>query len=162
VEREARTITVHRLDLVRFEKDILELDITCSKGTYIRALADDIGKTLGCGAHIAGLRRLQVGVFERAKMHTLEDLNKLLEQGFTALDQVLLPVDAGLSDWDEVRLSPDAAFYLRQGQAVFVPRSKTGVYVRLYDPPGVFLGIGLVLDDGRVAPKRLMNIVKMG
>ncbi|MCI0505245.1 MAG: tRNA pseudouridine(55) synthase TruB [Gammaproteobacteria bacterium] len=162
VEREARTITVHRLELVRFEKDMLELDISCSKGTYIRALADDIGKTLGCGAHIAGLRRLQVGVFENAKMFTPEELNKLQEQGFTALDQALLPVDAGLGDWDDVRLSPDAAFYLRQGQAVFIPRLKIGGYVRLYDSAGVFLGIGLVLDDGRVAPKRLMSMLKMG
>jgi len=162
VEREARTITVHRLDLIRFENDSLELDISCSKGTYIRALADDIGKALGCGAHIAALRRLQVGAFEGVKMHTLEQLNKLSEQGVTALDQVLLPMDASLGDWTEVQLSADAAFYLRQGQAVFVPRLKIGGYVRLYDPAGVFLGIGWVQDDGRVTPKRLMNLAKMG
>ena len=159
VEREARSITIYRMDLIRFEKDILELDISCSKGTYIRTLAEDIGKVLGCGAHIAALRRLQVGVFEGAKMYTFEELNKLLEQDVTALDQSLLPIDAGLSDWTDVQLSADATFYLRRGQAVFVPGSKIGDYVRLYDPARVFLGVGIVLDDGRVAPKRLMNLV---
>jgi tRNA pseudouridine55 synthase len=159
VEREARSITIYRMDLIRFEKDILELDISCSKGTYIRTLAEDIGKVLGCGAHIAALRRLQVGVFEGAKMYTFEELNKLLEQDVTTLDQSLLPIDAGLSDWTDVQLSADATFYLRRGQAVFVPGSKNGDYVRLYDPARVFLGVGIVLDDGRVAPKRLMNLV---
>lgn len=162
VERDARAITVYRLDLVRFEKDILQLDISCSKGTYIRVLADDIGKILGCGAHIAALRRLQVGVFEGAKMYTFEELNTLLEQGVTALDQTLLPIDAGLSDWGDVQLSADAAFYLRKGQAVFIPRLKSRGYVRLYDPARVFLGIGMLLEDGRVAPKRLMNLAKIG
>ncbi|WP_455220359.1 tRNA pseudouridine(55) synthase TruB [Kaarinaea lacus] len=162
VEREARTITVHRLDLIRFEKDILELDISCSKGTYIRSLTDDIGKTLGCGAHVTALRRLQVGVFEGAKMFTFEKLNHLLEQGVSSLDQALLPVDAGLSDWEEVHLSADATFYIRQGQAVFVPRHKSGGYVRLYDPSRLFLGIGITLEDGRVAPKRLMNLANIG
>jgi len=159
VEREARDITIYRLDLIRFEKDILELDISCSKGTYIRTLAEDIGKALGCGAHIAALRRLQVGVFEGAKMYTFEELNKLQEQDVTTLDQSLLPIDAGLSDWTDVQLSADASFYLRRGQAVFVPGSKIGAYVRLYDPARAFLGVGIVLDDGRVAPKRLMNLV---
>jgi tRNA pseudouridine55 synthase len=159
VEREARDITIYRLDLIRFEKDILELDISCSKGTYVRTLAEDIGKALGCGAHIAALRRLQVGVFEGAKMYTFEELNKLQEQDVTTLDQSLLPIDAGLSDWTDVQLSADASFYLRRGQAVFVPGSKIGAYVRLYDPARTFLGVGIVLDDGRVAPKRLMNLV---
>jgi len=162
VEREARTITVHRLDLIRFEKDILELDISCSKGTYIRSLADDIGMALGCGAHVTALRRLQVGVFEGDKMFTFDELNNLLEQGVTALDQALLPIDAGLSDWPEVHLSADSAFYLRQGQAVFVPQLKCEGYVRLYDSSQVFLGVGITLDDGRVAPKRLMNLANIG
>jgi len=162
VERKARTITVYRLDLISFENDILKLDISCSKGTYIRSLADDIGMALGCGAHVTALRRLQVGVFEGDKMFTFEELNHLVEQGVTALDQALLPVDAGISDWAEVHLSADAAFYVRQGQAVFIPQLKADGYVRLYDPSRVFLGVGITLDDGRVAPKRLMNLANIG
>ena len=95
-------------------------------------------------------------------MYTFEELNKLLEQDVTTLDESLLPIDAGLSDWTDVQLSADATFYLRRGQAVFVPGAKIGDYVRLYDPARLFLGVGIVLDDGRVAPKRLMNLVKMG
>ena len=162
VEREARSITVYQLELIKFEKDILELDISCSKGTYVRTLADDIGEALGCGAHIAALRRLQVGVFDGAEMHTLDELNTLKEQGVTALDQTLLPVDSGLNDWADVQLTSDSTFYIRQGQAVFVPQLKTEGYVRLYDPSHEFIGIGMVLEDGRVAPKRLMNLAKIG
>ncbi|WP_455202494.1 tRNA pseudouridine(55) synthase TruB [Kaarinaea lacus] len=158
VQREARSITVYHIELIKFDKDILELDISCSKGTYIRTLADDIGEALGCGAHITALRRLQVGIFENSKMYTLDELNALKEQDVTALDQTLLPIDAGLKDWKEVRLTPDAAFYIRQGQAVFVPQLKTEDYVRLYGPSHEFVGIGIVLEDGRVAPKRLMNL----
>ena len=158
VEREARNITVHRLEMIKFDKDILELDISCSKGTYIRTLADDIGEALGCGAHITALRRLQVGIFENSKMYTLDELNALKEQDVTALDQALLPIDAGLKDWKEVQLTSDATFYIRQGQAVFVPQLKTEGYVRLYDPSHEFVGVGMVLEDGRVAPKRLMNL----
>ena len=162
VERKARNITVYRLELTRFGKDVLELDISCSKGTYIRTLADDIGEALGCGAHITALRRLQVGVFSGAKMYTFEDLNSLQEQGLTALENSLLPIDSGLSDWAEVQLTSDATFYIRQGQAVFVPQLKTDGYVRLYDPQHEFIGIGMMQEDGRLAPKRLMNLVKIG
>ena len=162
VEREARTITVYHIELIKFDKDILELDISCSKGTYIRTLADDIGESLGCGAHITALRRLKVGVFEGSKMYTLDELNTLKEQDVTALEQTLLSVDAGLGDWTDVHLTSDATFYVRQGQPVFVPQLKTEGYVRLYDPSHEFIGIGIVLEDGRVAPKRLMNLAKIG
>ena len=110
----------------------------------------------------SALRRLQVGVFSGEKMYTLEDLNSLQEQGLTALDQSLLPVDSGLSDWAEVQLTSDATFYIRQGQAVFVPQLKTDGYVRLYDPHHEFIGIGMMQEDGRLAPKRLMNLAKIG
>lgn len=162
VERKARSITVYHAELVKFDKDILELDISCSKGTYIRTLADDIGEALGCGAHITALRRLQVGVFEGSKMYTLDELNTLKEQDVTVLDQTLLPIDAGLGDWTDVHLTSDSTFYVRQGQAVFVPQLKAEGYVRLYDPSCEFIGIGMVLEDGRVAPKRLMNLAKIG
>ena len=162
IEREARTITVYRLALLNYRDDTLEIDVYCSKGTYVRTLVDDIGETLGCGAHITALRRLQVDPFEGKRMYTLEELNTLQEQGVMALDETLLTMEAGIANWPEVKLTADAAFYLRQGQAVFVPQVKTSGYLRLHDPSGTFLGIGMMLDDGRIAPKRLMNLVKMG
>jgi len=158
VEREPREITIHSLKLLRFEGDELELDVRCTKGTYIRVLAEDIGEALGCGAHVAALRRTSVGALDEFPMHTMESLQAIVEDsGPHALDELLLPMDSTLPDWPEVRLSEDASFYLCQGQAVFVPQLKDRGWVRLYASDQRFLGLGTVLDDGRVAPKRLLS-----
>ena len=158
VEREARDITIHSIDLVSLEADELEIDVCCSKGTYIRTLAEDIGEALGCGAHISALRRTGIGALDNNEMHTLDSLTALAEQqGKEALDSVLLPTEAALPDWPEVQLSADASFYLCQGQAVFVPQLKDRGWVRLFGDNKRFLGLGTVLDDGRVAPKRLLS-----
>ena len=158
VEREPRAITIHALKLRRLEGDELVLDVRCSKGTYIRVLAEDIGAALGCGAHIAALRRTGVGALDGHTMHTLESLQTIAEEsGAGALDELLLPMESTLPDWPEVRLSEDASFYLCQGQAVFVPQLKDRGWVRLYAGDQRFLGLGTVLDDGRVAPKRLLS-----
>lgn len=158
VEREARKITIHSLELIRFEGDELEIDVSCSKGTYIRTLAEDIGEALGCGAHISALRRIGVGKLEGHESYSLETLETIVqEQGLTALDELLIPMDAALPDWPEVRLSEDASFYLCKGQPVFVPKLNNSGLVRLYMGEKCFLGVGTVLDDGRVAPKRLLS-----
>jgi tRNA pseudouridine55 synthase len=108
------------------------------------------------------LRREQVGPFNADQMSTLEELQALAQDGFDALDSLLLPIEKGLMHCPEVNLSRDAAFYIQQGQAVFVPKMKARGFVRLYAGENEFLGVGHILDDGRVAPKRLMNIGKMG
>ena len=158
VEREPRDITIHSIDLVSLEDDELEIDVCCSKGTYIRTLAENIGEALGCGAHVSALRRTGIGALDNNEMHTLDSLTALAEQeGKEALDSVLLPTEAALPDWPEVQLSADASFYLCQGQAVFVPQLKDRGWVRLFGDNKRFLGLGTVLDDGRVAPKRLLS-----
>ena len=158
VERKARDITIYSLDLLRFEGDELEIAVRSSKGTYIRTLSEDIGEALGCGAHITALRRTGVGALDEYPMHTLESLEALAEEsGLAALDALLLPMESTLPDWPEVRLSEDASFYLCQGQPVFVPQLKESGWVRLYAGDKRFLGLGTVLDDGRVAPKRLLS-----
>jgi tRNA pseudouridine55 synthase len=159
VEREPREITIHSLSQVRLADNELEIDVRCSKGTYIRTLAEDIGESLGCGAHVAALRRTCVGALDDQRIYTLDELTALAEQqGMAGLDTALLSIEAGLPDWPEVRLSEDASFYLRRGQAVFVPQLKNRGWVRLYAGDKHFLGLGTVLDDGRVAPKRLLNL----
>ncbi|HHC72481.1 MAG TPA: tRNA pseudouridine(55) synthase TruB [Thiotrichales bacterium] len=155
VEREPRTVQIRELTLLACEPPQLELDVRCSKGTYVRTLAEDIGAALGTGAHVTALRRTGVGPFGEQGMVTAETLHRCQEQGMAALDALLLPVESALSDWPEVRLSPDTAFYLRQGQPVLVPNAPVTGRVRLYDANG-FLGVGEILDDGRVAPKRLL------
>ena len=157
VEREPRQVTIFDLDLVHFEAPTVEIRVRCSKGTYVRTLVEDIGERLGCGAHVAGLRRLGVGPFDDSRMVTMEQLETVAAEGHYALDQLLLPMESGLMQWPDVRLSGDAAFYLRQGQPVLVPKAPTTGWVRLYEGDSRFLGMGEILDDGRVAPRRLMQ-----
>jgi tRNA pseudouridine55 synthase len=130
--------------------------VGCSKGTYVRTLVEDIGAVLGCGAHVTGLRRLGVGPFDASQLYDLETLQGLAAEGFAALDGCLQPVESGLAHWPGVRLSGDAAFYLRQGQPVQVPQAPARGWVRLYEGDRQFMGMGEILDDGRVAPRRLM------
>ena len=158
VEREPRTVVIHALELLSFEPPFFDLDVRCSKGTYVRTLAEDIGEALGCGAHVTALRRLGVGPYDDQGMVTLDELKTLAEEGLEALDARLLPIESALAQWPEVQLNEDATYYLRQGQAVLVPRAPTSGWVRLYAAGGTFLGMGQILDDGRVAPKRLMSV----
>ncbi|HSP00720.1 MAG TPA: tRNA pseudouridine(55) synthase TruB [Thioalkalivibrio sp.] len=156
VERPARDVTIHALTLLGFSPDSLELDVQCSKGTYIRTLVEDIGERLGCGAHVTELRRLGVSPFDDPKMLTLEEIEAQAEQGEAALDTLLEPIDSALVHWPAVYLDRDSAFYMGNGHAVFVPGAPTEGLVRVYGPGGRFLAMGGILDDGRVGPRRLM------
>ena len=156
VEREPRPVTIHALELLSSDLPEVELDVHCSKGTYVRTLAEDIGEALGCGAHVSALSRTGVGPFGIEGIVTMETLEAKAEEGLDALDQLLLPVESALADWPEVRLSGDATYYLRMGQPVLVPKAPTEGWVRLYAGEGKFLGVGQIQDDGKVAPKRLM------
>lgn len=157
VEREPREVNIHELVLRRLDGDCLEFEVHCSKGTYVRTLAEDIGEALGCGAHVTGLRRTLVGPYREEQMVTMERLQALHGEDRSALDKLLLPVESALVQWPDVNLTSDAAFYLRQGQPVLVPRAPTSGWVRLYVGDRTFLGMGEIIDDGRVAPRRLMK-----
>jgi tRNA pseudouridine55 synthase len=157
VERQARSVVIHALRLLGSEGDELDVEVACSKGTYIRTLAEDIGEALGLGAHVTALRRTATGPFRAEQMVSSEQLESAAAEGFAVLDGFLLPMEAALDQWPEVCLSEDMAFYLRQGQAVFVPRAPTQGWVKLRTADQRFLGVGCVLDDGRVAPKRLIS-----
>jgi tRNA pseudouridine55 synthase len=154
VEREPRTVTIHELTLRSFEGDRVELEIHCSKGTYVRTLAHDLGERLGCGAHVAELRRLAVGQLNLERAVTLDALEALSEPEVRATR--LLPGDLVLSAIPDVHLTSLAAHYVRQGQPVSTQHGHEPGWVRLYDEENRFLGMGQVLDDGRVAPRRLM------
>jgi tRNA pseudouridine55 synthase len=158
VEREPRQVTIFELELVSFEAPLAQLRVHCSKGTYVRTLIEDIGEQLGCGAHVVGLRRNGVGPFDDTNMIDMAGLEEVARAGHHALDQLLLPMESGLAQWPDVQLTSDAAFYLRQGQPVLIPRAPTAGWVRLYEGQNRFLGMGEILDDGRVAPRRLMIV----
>jgi len=160
VERKARKVTIYDIEFLSLgtnsaDQLILELEVGCSKGTYVRTLVEDIAKKLDNCAHITALRRLSVGPYDGAMM-TMDQLMKLAEQGHDALDQSLQPVDSGVADWPDVHLAADAAFYVQQGQAVMVPHAPTQGWVRIYDQ-SQFLGLGEIQDDGMVAPRRMIK-----
>ncbi len=159
VEREARDIVVYENQLISFADGVLELKLHCSKGTYIRTIADDLGRDLGVGAHVTELRRLSAGPYTESDAVTLELLYSEREKG--SLDHFLRPTSSTVGQWPEVKLTDATAFYLRQGQPVLVPHAPTSGWVRLCeecnDQKEHFLGVGEVLDDGRVAPRRLVS-----
>jgi tRNA pseudouridine55 synthase len=157
VEREARAVTIYSLDVTAQGEDWLDIDVQCSKGTYVRTLVEDIGERLGCGAHVSALRRSQAGPYDDNQLVTLDQLRTLKVEDMTALDALLLPMETALTQWPGVELSADASFYLQQGQPVLVPRAPTSGWVRLYASNQHFIGMGEILDDGRVAPRRLMK-----
>jgi len=156
VAREPRAVTIHALDLVGRHGDDLELDVRCSKGTYVRTLVEDLAAALGTVGHVAALRRTAVGPFTLDRTVTLETLAAAAAQGPEALATHLLPVDAGILDWPEVRLGPDAAAFFRNGNPV---RSAAGpaATVRVYGPSG-FLGIAERAVDGVLSPRRLLAL----
>ncbi|HIE0017061.1 TPA: tRNA pseudouridine(55) synthase TruB [Serratia marcescens] len=164
VPREARSITVYELQFIRWEGDELELEIHCSKGTYIRTITDDLGELLGCGAHVIYLRRLQVATYPIARMVTLEQLNALVAQAQEQaiapgelLDPLLMPMDSPVENYPEVNLLPVVAGYVKQGQPVQVAGVPASGLVRITEgEERKFIGVGDIAEDGRVAPRRLV------
>ncbi|RLM13701.1 tRNA pseudouridine(55) synthase TruB [Gibbsiella quercinecans] len=164
VPREARAITVYELLFIRWEGDELELEVHCSKGTYIRTIVDDLGEVLGCGAHVIYLRRLQVAKYPIARMVTLEQLAALQQQAQEQdmapgelLDPLLMPMDSPVEDFPEVNLLPAVAGYVKQGQSVRSAAAPAAGMVRITEgDERKFIGVGEIADDGRVAPKRLV------
>jgi tRNA pseudouridine55 synthase len=156
VERKPRRTFISTLQLVARTRDTLTLDIVCSKGTYIRTLVEDIGETLDCGGHVVELRRMGAGPYQDPHMISMQSLVSMSEQGHEGMDQILKPIDSALYDRPALKLTNDMAYYVRSGQAVLVPGAPSRGYVRLYDEQNDFVGVGIMLDDGRTAPKRLI------
>ncbi|MHB8666172.1 MAG: tRNA pseudouridine(55) synthase TruB [Burkholderiales bacterium] len=152
IERAPRRVTIHALDLQWFDGTRLALSVTCSKGTYIRSLAHDLGELLGCGGHLAGLRRTAAGRFRVDCAHSLENLEAMPA---AERDARLLPLDALLQGLPEVRLEPAQQARFLQGQAIpwgGPPRAR----VRVYGSAGALLGVGEAGAEGTLAPKRVI------
>ncbi|MCG9581563.1 tRNA pseudouridine(55) synthase TruB [Vibrio tubiashii] len=164
VPRESRKITVYEIVLHRFEGDEVEMEVHCSKGTYIRTIVDDLGEMLGCGAHVTMLRRTGVAKYPYEKMVTLEQLNELLEQAHRdevapkeLLDPLLLPMDTAVEDLPEVNLNAELTNLVQHGMPVQVFGAPEGTPLRMTSgEEKLFIGVAEVNDDGKVAPKRLV------
>ena len=160
VERKPRSVVIKTLQLRAFrggERPEADIYLECSKGTYVRSLAEDLGRAIGCGAFVSALRRTRAGPFGIEDSMTLSALEALKGAGESGqLDTLLLPTDAALGALPLVRLSESSGFYMRQGQPVMVSNGPRDGIVRVALDSGEFLGVGEMLDDGRVAPRRLI------
>jgi tRNA pseudouridine55 synthase len=155
VERISRQVTVHALKIINMSENSIDLEIKCSKGTYIRTLIEDIGEALGCGAYVQELRRTEVANYGLAGAISLEKLRKLDEEQRV---NELLAADSFLLSWPHLKLSQAAAYYLSRGQAIFLPNTPKNGWVRLIHAfNDQFMGMGEILKDGRVAPRRLVG-----
>jgi tRNA pseudouridine55 synthase len=161
LQREARAVTIHRIDIVeapdRLEQDVWTLDVLCSKGTYIRTLAEEIGKALGCGAYLSALRRTASGALTLERAHTLEQLGCMSDK---ERDQILLDADALLGEWPVVRLGTEDAARFLTGLRRRLPLPDAP-NVRVYGPePKAFLGGGHICG-GELISTRLLSPVEV-
>lgn len=154
IERAARHVTIHQIELLDLTESQAEIRVSCSKGTYIRTLAEDIGKALGCGAYLTQLRRLATGSFDLSRAVTLGELEAMPLEG---RDAILLPPDSLIQDLPAISLDDESAFYVCRGQSVWQPGIRQLGSVRLYGAAQRFLGLGEVTEDGKIAPRRLVS-----
>jgi len=172
IKRDSREINIYELQLLDFKNDLAEFDIYCSKGTYVRTLIVDIGEELGCGAHVVALRRLVVGPYQAEQMVSLDKLQELarvlgsalrlseddiMKKNYKELDKFLLPIESMLLDMPEIALTQDMVYYMSLGQAVLVPYSPNPGWVKLKSKDGKFLGVGEVMLDGKVTPRKMVT-----
>jgi tRNA pseudouridine55 synthase len=153
VEREARPVTIYELALEDFSGDEMTIFVRCSKGTYIRTLAEDIGAALACGAHLIALRRTGIANFRLEDAHTWEELNAM-DEG--RRDALLLPLDLLVMNLPEVRLSAEEAARVALGQRLALNTNLPDGKVRLYGDKG-FMGLAEIAGR-RLSPVRLLSI----
>jgi tRNA pseudouridine55 synthase len=156
VERPARAVHVSRLDLLEFDQSSFEVELDCSKGTYVRSLIEDIGEALGCGAHLTALRRLRVGALDVRQAVTLECLRSLADCDPPALDGCLVPIADALSDLPQLELAPEDAARLQLGQALTLPQPPANGWVAVFTGQRIFIGMAEA-RDGLLLPRRLVS-----
>lgn len=154
IERKARQVEIKAIVLNQYANGVADITVTCSKGTYIRTLAEDIGNALGCGAHLIGLRRTATSSYDISQTVSIEALEAMTQ---AQRDQLLLPVDSAIESIPQVILNTDAAYYLMQGQPIWQSGKIPSGDLRLYDAQQQFLGLGFLQSDGKIAPKRLLQ-----
>jgi tRNA pseudouridine55 synthase len=157
-ERAARNIVIHEMQLLSWVAPDLAFDVRCTKGAYIRVLAEDLAAQLGTLGHLVGLRRIGVAPFSTERQWTFEALDALSPAERAA---VLLPVDAALADWRRFELPPGGINAFRQGQTLSIPEELPG-NVRIYAAGMGFVGLGAIEPAGRLVPSRLIAFTKDG
>jgi tRNA pseudouridine55 synthase len=152
IERELRSVVIHELILNSFSGNQMDITVRCSKGTYIRTLAEDIGAALGCGAHLSGLRRTAIAHFDLSNGYNWQQLELMTE---SERDACILPLECLMPDMPKLQLDPLQVKRLAQGQRLGLDTGLPDGKVRLHGPQG-FIGLGL-LQGRRLAPDRLLT-----
>ena len=160
VERKSRKIEIYRLVFLSYENETLSIEVSCSKGTYIRTLAEDIGAALGCGAHLTALRRLMVDTFDEQLAVSLDTLQALAQQDGDQIDGLLLPLGSALSRFPELQLDASASLDITHGKRIPMPGCGIVGLCRLISDQGLFLGLGEVSSEAELAAKRLINTAR--
>ena len=155
VERSPRSVQIAAIELLAYDWPGLQFTVTCSKGTYIRTLVEDIARELGTIGHVVGLRRTAVEPFQEPDMVSIQTLEARAADGLERLDAVLRPVDSALTQWPRLVVQNELCGRLSNGQAVPAERDWPRSWVRLYDQEEVFFGIGEVESEGRLVPRRI-------
>lgn len=155
IERKARKVTIHELTLIEQTEDTITVEAHCSKGTYIRTLAQNIGESLGFGAHLSMLRRIDVSPFDCSKLYTIEDIETLAEKNL--LKDTLLPIDSALIKLPSIVLSEEEATRIQYGLKISRKDIPNSEIIRMYLECGEFIGIGRYSSDHQLAPKRMMK-----
>lgn len=155
VERKSRRITIHSIDILKIDGNHVTIDVSCSKGTYIRTLCEDIGKKLGVGAYMNTLRRTKTGPFSIEESHTVEDVEKLKENG--QLESVMIPVDRMFEEYLKITLNPKQVKSVTNGMAMTYRGGAEGQTYRVYDENGKFLCISKITDGRLKLEKSFWN-----
>ncbi|MDC1318010.1 tRNA pseudouridine(55) synthase TruB [Candidatus Thioglobus sp.] len=155
VEREARPVKIHEIKFKGFEEEILSLEVSCSKGTYIRTLIEDIGESLGCGGHVIELRRIGFTHFDIPQARTFEELVELKNKGLSELDSTLLCADEMLPNLKGLYLDAEQTLDIKHGRKVQFSGLDVGQKIKLYDEKKQFIGIGENNALSEVWPKRV-------
>ncbi|HIM58424.1 MAG TPA: tRNA pseudouridine(55) synthase TruB [Gammaproteobacteria bacterium] len=155
IERPARPVSIHELNFIGYENGILTLDVSCSKGTYIRSLIQDIGDKLGCGAHVVELRRTGFAHIDISEAITFAELERLVTDDYQQLDAHIFPSENMLPAIDSISLTAEQADNIKYGRAVKCNKQGLLHKVKLFDQDQLFLGIGELSEDGTIQPKRL-------
>jgi tRNA pseudouridine55 synthase len=154
LEREPRSVTIHELKLNNFNGNEMDITVRCSKGTYIRTLAEDIGAALGCGAHLIGLRRTAIAHFDLNNSHTWQQLAAMNDEERAAC---VMPLESLMPDLPRLQLDALQVQRLAQGQRLGLDTGLPDGKISLHGPQG-FIGVGL-LQGRRLAPDRLLSDV---
>jgi len=155
IERSSRPVTIHEINFLDLEDAIVSLEVFCSKGTYIRTLVEDIGKSLGCGGHVVELRRTGFAHFDLSESKTYEQLSKLKEQNLESLDSVILSADEMIPNLESVYLDSEQTSDIRLGKKIEYLGFSSSQKLKLYDHNEQFIGIGESNLMSEILPKRL-------